>query len=89
MPRVEVGLGLGVEVLLWQKLRTGGVRMCGEMSSYFVREGKRDKRRCCVDKDGWEKLPANKASDDEIPHERDDCHTAQLFLILKKKKKSM
>lgn len=62
MSRVEVGSGLGVDVLLWQTLRTGGVRMRGEMSSYFAREGRRDRHKCYVDKNGWKKLPANKAT---------------------------
>lgn len=44
-------------------------------SHTYVRKGRRDRRRCCVEKNGRNKLPANKTSDDEISHERDDCHT--------------
>lgn len=36
--------------------------MRGEMSSYFAREGRRDRHKCYVDKNGWKKLPANKAT---------------------------
>lgn len=50
MPRVEVGSRLGVDVLLWQTLRTGRVRMRGETSSYFAREGRGDRHKCYVDK---------------------------------------